>query len=1346
LSYVLSVSRLRVGQEAYQLSGVAQSLDDYYTGAGETPGVWIGGGAAKLGLADTVDADDLRAVLAGLAPHNGGLTPNGTTPVPHPRRAPGFDLTFKAPKSASVLYAVSDDPRVQAAIVEAGEAATRAAIGWLEREVVRVRRGSHDKAWLAANAERPAGGPRQLETSGVIAASFRHRTSRAGDPLLHWHCLVANMAEGSDGKWSAIVHPELFRNAKAAGEIFQASFRAELTASLGVEWVPGRHVHEIAGVPRHLIDGFSKRSDQIEAWLAATGTADTPAGRQAAVLATRRNKPEMEHERLDTHWKAEAIEAGWTPDDAELLVASGGHLAPVDYDQAWRLDTTVFDEHGTPSRLERLVDPDEWIGTVVRSLTADRSTFTRNDLTGAVASRLGPGASTWTLDRIVNRCIASPHLIAVHVEHQPQAWTSRELVEVEQRFITSLRTNGDTAVAEQSITDAIDARPTLGPDQAAAVSAICRSTAAVSVMIGPAGTGKTFTLDAVGAAFHASGFELIGAAPSARAALELEAGAGITSRTLQSLIRRWDTGHDRPGHGTLLVIDEAGMADIRTLEHAVTRQVAAGGRVLLVGDHHQLPEVGAGGGFAYAAAHAATVAELTINRRQRAPWEQQALAELRNGNVAAAVEQYLTNDRLIVEPTNHDMIATAVERYLNARNNGMRPVLIAGTNDLVDRLNLAVLDRLVDSGDLNETSPTTYGDGRFRIGERVVIRHNSRQTTTAGQLVDIANGQPGTITRTDGAAVTVRLDASGEDVVLGDTYLRQGGRITHGYALTAHRAQGGTWDLAISVGADGLYRESTYVAMSRGIHANTLIITDPELREIEREARNETERHDTGLDPSPTDSAEIDLTKRVSRSGAKQLAHTIDPELATVDTLSRTRSLLDLEAALHRSLDAERRATERHGTDGDRLSTRIANATYVAQHISVGCHVSPHDRHNVGVVSHLDDHSGSATVLFTSADGRQARRHFTWDELRIVDAEPSARPITDEIADAVTRLTAPLELTRAAWETDVRRGGAEPDDAHRYRLAANVLLQRETAALIAGNPPWLEGLLGQQPGDVAGATTWTDAASQITRYRLEHDIHPQTPGIGARPQDDTTAVTWDATSVAIAHARVWIASTDRLAPAWPIVPSRNELHTRRHELDDLFATVPDDCRSLIGRLQRGALDLDDTRELLEAANRQQGERQHWIIRNWPHVVEYQEINRTLATGTWGPDPALLDAVTDPAVRVAVEALEPWTRAALCAVASPEQNALSAEQLNWLSEVGDYRARLGVTSVQPVGTRLDAIAVEIRHDAGRIRATSSAATSRDAQTTHVEAPLWRLARDANRGVPKVMAQPPVTELA
>ena len=103
-----------------------------------------------------------------------------------------------------MLYAVSDDPRVQGAVIEAGEAAMRAAVGWLEREAIRVRRGSHNQAWLAAHAGEPGAGPRQLATSGVVAASFRHRTSRAGDPLLHWHVLVANLAEGADGRWIAL--------------------------------------------------------------------------------------------------------------------------------------------------------------------------------------------------------------------------------------------------------------------------------------------------------------------------------------------------------------------------------------------------------------------------------------------------------------------------------------------------------------------------------------------------------------------------------------------------------------------------------------------------------------------------------------------------------------------------------------------------------------------------------------------------------------------------------------------------------------------------------------------------------------------------------------------------------------------------------------------------------------------------------------------------------------------------------------------------------------------------------------------------------------------------------------
>lgn len=200
----MSIAKLRVGQEAYQLSGVAQSLDDYYIGSGEAAGTWIGAGAERLGLAWEVAAEDLRAVLAGMAPGSGGLSPNDDTIRPHPRRVPGFDLTFKVPKSVSVLYAVSDDPRVQGAIIEAGDVAVRDAVGWLEREAIRVRRGTANGAFLsdlaARNPEAAAAARiRSLPGRGVVAATFRHRTSRAGDPLLHWHTLVANLVEGPDG-------------------------------------------------------------------------------------------------------------------------------------------------------------------------------------------------------------------------------------------------------------------------------------------------------------------------------------------------------------------------------------------------------------------------------------------------------------------------------------------------------------------------------------------------------------------------------------------------------------------------------------------------------------------------------------------------------------------------------------------------------------------------------------------------------------------------------------------------------------------------------------------------------------------------------------------------------------------------------------------------------------------------------------------------------------------------------------------------------------------------------------------------------------------------------------------
>ena len=187
------------------------------------------------------------------------------------------------------------------------------------------------------------------------------------------------------------------------------------------------------------------------------------------------------------------------------------------------------------------------------------------------------------------------------------------MLAVEQRLLATLTTTGTRPPLPAGFVEAaITGRPTLGDDQAAAVRTLCAGTGPVGVLVGPAGTGTTFTLDTVRDAYQRAGIDVIGAAPSARAAIELHSGANIPARTLHSLLAAWERGLDQPSAATLLVIDEAGMADVRNLERTINRVHHAGGRVILVGDQHQLPEIDAGGGFAAAGTRTATIAELTI--------------------------------------------------------------------------------------------------------------------------------------------------------------------------------------------------------------------------------------------------------------------------------------------------------------------------------------------------------------------------------------------------------------------------------------------------------------------------------------------------------------------------------------------------------------------------------------------------------------------------------------------------------------------------------------------------------------------------------------------------------------
>src|SRR5213080_2533470 len=267
---MLSVAKLTPGQERYYEKSVAAGIDDYYAGRGESPGIWTGRGAAAIGLEGVVEDGQLGTLIRGDHPHSGDrlrrrhpkartITVEKIDPKSGERRleektlrpVAGFDLVFSVPKSVSLLHALGDD-ETRRAVNEAHFAAWQAALDYLEDEACVVRRGT--------------GGIHREHGEGFVAAAYQHRTSRAQDPHLHTHVIVANMARTpSDGKWRALDGEPLLKSYRlAAGYLYQSHLRAELQRSLGVEWeTPVKGMAELSGVPREVLLEFSTRRLQV---------------------------------------------------------------------------------------------------------------------------------------------------------------------------------------------------------------------------------------------------------------------------------------------------------------------------------------------------------------------------------------------------------------------------------------------------------------------------------------------------------------------------------------------------------------------------------------------------------------------------------------------------------------------------------------------------------------------------------------------------------------------------------------------------------------------------------------------------------------------------------------------------------------------------------------------------------------------------------------------------------------------------------------------------------------------------------------------------------------------------
>jgi conjugative relaxase-like TrwC/TraI family protein len=976
---------------------VAEAAEDYYTGKGEAEGRWLGEIATELGLSGKVQADQLEAMLTGNNPATGD--PLGLRAVGGRGAVPGFDLTFSIPKSASLLWALGDE-RTSAAVSAALDRAHEAAMDYLQREACWTRRG--------AEAEFVKG-------SGFLAAGFRHRTSRAGDPQLHVHTLIANATQGPDGKWTRLYHPAIYDHAKTAGYLFEASFRHELTQSLGVNWQEVRNgIAEIEGFADQHLREFSTRRREI---LEAVGPASSARAREVATLATRTAKEEgLTPGTLRERWQAKATEI-------DLDVAEIGHtFSPT--------------EHG---QVRAATDAE-----VAATVTEGISHFDRRDAIQAVAQLAREGMEAAEVERAADAFLASKEVIALGETAKGERFTTPRIWEIERSALArveKMKTAGAGVAGEAAYARAVALNPSLKADQREMVRRMLTDPAGVTVVIGEAGTGKTFATAVAARAWAEQGIPLRAAAPTWRAANELRA-EGIEATSIAGLLVRLD--NSPPGKilspGSVLLIDEAGMVDSSTLAWLIFHAQAAQAHLVLVGDYEQLSEIEAGGLFRAIAEHSDPVVLDQVIRHHH-DIEREGAKLIREGEGDQALALYRSAERVVVAADAEARRELMVSEWQRSYESGEDAVMIAKRNAEVDHLNQIARERLAEAGRLGE-EVVIVGTEPFAAGDLVITRVNDR-------AAEVYNRERWQVAEVDAAQRRVTLEGIDQTrrVELGEEYLArvnehsEAPALQHAYAVTTYSAQGATVDRAFVAADASMDKQELYVAASRSREETFLYVT-PEIQV----SRAEFARVPSGADLSH-------ISQAASRDRAQRAAHDVAKE-------AELRKLSDEQLQESRFEAGQKaQAEERHENEIERATRFVEMAQ-----------------------NNVDRHMEKYNELI-DAPWRQRRR-----ELPEVEASgDKAFERLDQAKERLADLGSPSHEARA-HEAMLERIGAERERA----MTAALALERE---------PYIQLALGERPQDRKQARAWDRGATEIERYREKHGITDPERPFGPEPTD-----------------------------------------------------------------------------------------------------------------------------------------------------------------------------------------------------------------------------------------------------
>lgn len=760
-------------------------IEGYYQGSNREPaGIWQGAGLEAMGIsAGSIVTDAAFAnITRGYAADGSSLGVQGEGDE---HRA-GWDPTFSPPKTVSIAFAAGD-AEMQAKIALAHDQAVTTALKFIEDKAAFCRRGK--------------GGLEHEKLAGLVFATYQHCDTREGDPDLHTHALVMNLAEREDGTFGGIESKYLYEWQHASGAIYRAELAKNIN-ELGFQVAKDRDFFKIKGISDDICKHFSKRRTQIETALEKAGLQPGNAKTsEIASLSTRAKKAvNVLRETLFGRWKTELSELGLEANKINEI-ASGKAVESENNDVLEFIETDEIIEK----------DPEN----LFEHLTQNESVFKIQDvykIIGIRAQLTGIGAEG--VEAEVQAALESSEIIKLG----NGLMTTKRMLEIETKLVGQaqiLRDRQNHGLNSETVQSAIAEFTaskgfSLSTEQIKGLFEITES-GDLKMVRGAAGSGKSTLLAAAKIAYRTQGYKVIGMALSGKAASGLQDGSGIESSTIHKFLFDYEKGKIEIDQHTIFVMDESGMTGSELAQRVTDIAIKHNAKLILVGDERQLQSVSAGGAFKLIQDQLGNFSQLNEVRRQRNEADRDAANSIAGGEGSKALQSYIERNLIHVGQTVDTTRQTLVNAWLADTHDIEEKIIMAQTRNDVFKLNELARSRMnLAPGNIIKTAT---GEREISIGERIMItKNNSKIGVKNGHFATVQDmkftrsGEVELSIVIDGQKGAVKLQASGHEAF---------NHFDHGYAATVHKTQGATVDSAYFYASAFSDKELSYVAMSR---------------------------------------------------------------------------------------------------------------------------------------------------------------------------------------------------------------------------------------------------------------------------------------------------------------------------------------------------------------------------------------------------------------------------------------------------------------------------------------------------------------------------------------------------